>query len=589
MRQADLVVATGSQANVRAAYSSGTPAIGVGAGNVVVIVDETADLADAARQDRALQDLRQRDQLLVGEQRDRRRRGLRRAARGARGARAACCSTRREGDACSAAMFPDGKLSPAVTAQPAGADRARSPGSAAGGVGRALPDGRGNRHRARASVLGREAVAGAGGLSRARLRRSRRAHRGIYDYQGDGHSVGIHTRRRAARERLGLELPVCRVIVNQAHCFATGGSFDNALPFSLSMGCGTWGGNSFSDNLELPALPQHHARRAPDAPARARTHRGRALRGVPPRARRMTFRDAIGGDASRTPDAPFAFAPETGATMTWRGLDRRRDDIAATGSLPRWRGGCAPGDIVAFMLPNGCRQSTVFRGAMAGGYVVAPINLLAQDAHLDYMLGHAQPARRVRDAPSMSRRLDAACARIGAPTRVIEVDAGWPRAACGAAARARCGSPPTRPRCSCTPRAPPGLPKGVLLTHANMLYAGAAVARTRRSAPHDRVLSSLPLYHINGQCIATVERARVRRQPRHAAPVQRVAMVAAGRALPPDVAQPRAHDHRVSAERPRSRARTARGAARTCVLRARRRRRCRRTSNAHSSRASAFR
>jgi len=48
---------------------------------------------------------------------------------------------------------------------------------------------------------------------------------------------------------LGLALPVCRVIVNQAHCFATGGSFDNALPFSLSMGCGTWGRNSISDNL----------------------------------------------------------------------------------------------------------------------------------------------------------------------------------------------------------------------------------------------------------------------------------------------------------------------------------------------------
>ena len=42
---------------------------------------------------------------------------------------------------------------------------------------------------------------------------------------------------------------MCRVIVNQAHCFATGGSFDNALPFSLSMGCGTWGRNSISDNL----------------------------------------------------------------------------------------------------------------------------------------------------------------------------------------------------------------------------------------------------------------------------------------------------------------------------------------------------
>src|SRR6186713_2695406 len=49
MRQCDLVVATGSQANVRSAYASGTPAFGVGAGNVASIVDETADLADAAK------------------------------------------------------------------------------------------------------------------------------------------------------------------------------------------------------------------------------------------------------------------------------------------------------------------------------------------------------------------------------------------------------------------------------------------------------------------------------------------------------------------------------------------------------------
>ena len=48
---------------------------------------------------------------------------------------------------------------------------------------------------------------------------------------------------------LGLRLPVSRVILNQPHCIATGGSFDNGLPFSLSMGCGTWGGNNFSDNL----------------------------------------------------------------------------------------------------------------------------------------------------------------------------------------------------------------------------------------------------------------------------------------------------------------------------------------------------
>ena len=71
----------------------------------------------------------------------------------------------------------------------------------------------------------------------------------IYSHQGAGHSVGLHAAPEAADAlalQLGLALPVARVIVNQAHCIATGGSFDNGLPFSLSMGCGTWGGNSFS-------------------------------------------------------------------------------------------------------------------------------------------------------------------------------------------------------------------------------------------------------------------------------------------------------------------------------------------------------
>jgi sulfoacetaldehyde dehydrogenase len=73
--------------------------------------------------------------------------------------------------------------------------------------------------------------------------------RAIYDYMGNGHSCGIHTQNDAHIDRLGHEMSVCRVIVNQAHAIANGGSFDNGLPFSLTMGCGTWGGNSFSDNL----------------------------------------------------------------------------------------------------------------------------------------------------------------------------------------------------------------------------------------------------------------------------------------------------------------------------------------------------
>ena len=71
----------------------------------------------------------------------------------------------------------------------------------------------------------------------------------IYAFEGAGHSVGLHSAVPERALTLGLTLPVARVIVDQAHCIATGGSFDNGLAFSLSMGCGTWGRNNFSDNM----------------------------------------------------------------------------------------------------------------------------------------------------------------------------------------------------------------------------------------------------------------------------------------------------------------------------------------------------
>ena len=105
MRQADLVVATGSQTNVRAAYASGTPAIGVGAGNVAVIVDETADVADAADKiarsktfDNATSCSSENSVIAVE-----RRVPTRCSPRSH--AKAACCSTREETQRSQAAMF----------------------------------------------------------------------------------------------------------------------------------------------------------------------------------------------------------------------------------------------------------------------------------------------------------------------------------------------------------------------------------------------------------------------------------------------------------------------------------------------------
>jgi sulfoacetaldehyde dehydrogenase len=248
MRQADLVVATGSQKNVRGAYSSGTPAIGVGAGNVTAMVDETADVEDAAAKiaasktfDNATSCSSENHVIALAPNRDALVRAL--AAQG--GVLLDAGETAR----LQAAMFPDGALAAPFIAQDAPTIAARA--------GLARPELRDARF-----LIVEERGVGAGHpfsgeklspvlalYTAADLPAATALAARILAYQGAGHSIGLHTRRPERARTLGLELPVCRVIVNQAHCFATGGSFDNALPFSLSMGCGTWGRNSISDNL----------------------------------------------------------------------------------------------------------------------------------------------------------------------------------------------------------------------------------------------------------------------------------------------------------------------------------------------------
>jgi len=146
-------------------------------------------------------------------------------------------------------MFPDGKLGPAATAQSAGRIAALA-GIEREAVRRARflmveEAGTGPQH-----PFSGEKLSPVLAVYRARdFDDAFRLTAAIYEYQGKGHSVSLHSRDERQVMRLALELPVARVIVNQAHCIATGGSFDNGLPFSLSMGCGTWGRNSFSDNM----------------------------------------------------------------------------------------------------------------------------------------------------------------------------------------------------------------------------------------------------------------------------------------------------------------------------------------------------
>ncbi len=248
MRRADLVVATGSQANVRAAYASGTPALGVGTGNVATIVDASADVADAASKiacsktyDNATSCSSENSAVIVDAVYERALGALRTAGGAVLDADEKARLQR--------TMWQGGKLSDEITA------RAAPRIAALAGLTRAALQ-KASFLIVEESGFGREHPFSGEKLSPvlAVYRARDFAHaceivESIYAYQGAGHSVGIHTRNDAQPLELGLRLPVSRVIVNQAHCIATGGSFDNGLPFSLSMGCGTWGRNSFSDNL----------------------------------------------------------------------------------------------------------------------------------------------------------------------------------------------------------------------------------------------------------------------------------------------------------------------------------------------------
>jgi sulfoacetaldehyde dehydrogenase len=248
MRLCDLVVATGSQANVRAAYASGTPAFGVGAGNVAGIVDETADVALAAARivlsktfDNATSCSSENSLVVVD--------AVRAPLLAALAARGAVLLNAAQKATLQALMWPDGKLSPAVIGQSAAAI-ARKAGwpeiaQAAPRILMVEEDAVGHEHPFSGEKLSPVlALYRAADFEQAAQTVAR-----IYAYEGAGHSVGLHSQVPERALQLGLTLPVSRVIVDQAHCIATGGSFDNGLPFSLSMGCGTWGKNNFSDNM----------------------------------------------------------------------------------------------------------------------------------------------------------------------------------------------------------------------------------------------------------------------------------------------------------------------------------------------------
>ena len=248
MRHVDLVIVTGSLNNVREAAKSGTPAIGVGQGNVTVIVDESANLKEAANKikmskifDNATSCSSENNIILVQKIYDEFINLMK--------LEGGVLLNNFEKKLLEKALWIKGKLNRNLIAKPAIkiANEIKLNLNSKDNVKFLMVEenGIGPQHLFSGEKLSPVLTV----FKADDFNHAKNVANEILNYQGIGHSIGIHTNKNERVMKLGLDLPVCRVIVNQAHAFATGGSFNNGLPFSLSMGCGTWQKNSIDNNL----------------------------------------------------------------------------------------------------------------------------------------------------------------------------------------------------------------------------------------------------------------------------------------------------------------------------------------------------
>jgi sulfoacetaldehyde dehydrogenase len=247
MEAVDLVVVTGSQDNVRRAYRSGTPAIGVGAGNVPVIIDETADLDAAAARicasktfDNATSCSTENAVVIVEAVYEQAIAALKRAG--------AYLVDAVQKQRVQRELWKNGKLNRHLIARdmavlakafdlPPAAAQAKFLLVEESGIGKEFPLS-GEKLALVLTVYRASDFDDATGVVRR-----------ILDFQGRGHSMGLHTTRLDRAHALAEQLPVVRVLVNFAHTFGNGGGFDSGLEFTLTMGCGSWQKNSISENL----------------------------------------------------------------------------------------------------------------------------------------------------------------------------------------------------------------------------------------------------------------------------------------------------------------------------------------------------
>lgn len=248
MRQADTVIATGGSVMVKAAYSSGKPALGVGQGNAVVIIDPSANIDDAV------------DKIFAGKTFDYAtscssessivvQESIYEEVMEKFKAKGGYLVSAKEKEKLGETIWIDGAIngkvvckSPEFIATLAGitseeALKAKCFIVEEKGIGPDYP------------FSGEKLTVALAIFKYSDFDEALDIVNRITSYQGRGHSCGIHTTTEDNITKLALSAKVSRIMVNQVQAFGNGGFFNNGLPFTLTMGCGSWGGNSTIENL----------------------------------------------------------------------------------------------------------------------------------------------------------------------------------------------------------------------------------------------------------------------------------------------------------------------------------------------------
>lgn len=258
MKQVDFILATGGTPMVRQAYSSGNPAIGVGTGNVVSIIDGTTDLDEVAAMivrsksfDHATSCSTENNIIVLEECYDKWVAAMEKA-----GAVLIKEGTP-EKERLLKTLWPnspaDHQLNRQIVAQGAKTIAAAAEIDVPDGTLMLMAEengGYGNEF-----PFTGEKLSPVSGIRKAKdfddavdkmLK--------ILEYQGKGHSCGIHTSIKDRVTKLGETIPVCKVCVNQPQSLTNSGSWTCGFPISMTLGCGTWGHNSVSHNATYKDL-----------------------------------------------------------------------------------------------------------------------------------------------------------------------------------------------------------------------------------------------------------------------------------------------------------------------------------------------